>query len=362
MTTAFGEKMKIELYGKSHGPCVGVKIRGVRAGLVFDARGLQEFLIRRSPGRNAWSSSRKEDDVPRFLSGVIRKDAEKAGESLYETDGNTIEAVIDNRDVRSQDYEYGGTVPRPGHADYPAWVKYGEIEPGGGAFSARLTAPLCVAGGICMQWLAEKGIGIKAHIASIGDIRDAALRPGSSVRTVFPVIDPAAGEWMRTLIAAVKEAGDSIGGTVECMVTGLPAGIGEPVFGSMEARICQAVFAVPAVKGIEFGAGFAVSRMLGSENNDAYEIEDGRVVTETNHHGGILGGLSTGMPVVFRVAMKPAPSVSVRQDSVDLEKMEPAEITAGGRHDPCIVPRAVPCIEAAAAIAVCDMMLEEGML
>lgn len=362
MTAVFGEKLKIEVYGKSHGPCVGVKIGGVPAGLSFDARKLQQFLTRRAPGNNAWSSARKERDIPRFLSGVTLSEDARPSQVIYRTDGTLIEAQIDNGDVRPQDYEDRRAVPRPGHADYPAWVRYGRLESGGGAFSARLTAPLCVAGGLCLQWLADKGVGIKAHIYSVGDVRDSVMTPESSVPAAFPVIDPAAGEWMKELIAAVKEAGDSIGGTVECMITGLPAGIGAPVFGSMEARICQAVFAVPAVKGIEFGDGFDVSRMLGSENNDPYMVEDGRIVTKTNHHGGILGGLSSGMPVLFRAAMKPTPSIGLEQDSVDLETMEPAKLTVRGRHDPCIVPRAVPCIEAAAAIAVCDMMLEEGKL
>ena len=356
MAVSFGEKLKIEIYGKSHGPCVGVRISGAPAGLSFDAGRLQEFLERRAPGNNAWSSPRREADAPRFISGVS---ADSAG--CFITDGNVIEAVIDNKDAHPSEYAEE-PIPRPGHADFPAWVKYGAIETGGGAFSARLTAPLCVAGGICMQWLRRKGITVKGHIYSIGDVKDTDMTTKSTVCSEFPAIDREKGEWMKKLIASVKQAGDSIGGTVECMITGLPAGIGEPVFGSMESRICQAVFAVPGVKGIEFGAGFAVSRMLGSENNDIYKIEDGRIVTETNHHGGILGGLSSGMPVIFRTAMKPTPSIRQQQDSVNLRSMEPAKTETTGRHDPCIVPRAVPCIEAAAAIAVCDMMLEEGRL
>lgn len=356
MTAVFGEQLKIELFGTSHGQCVGVRMRGVPAGLSFDMQKLQAFLDRRAPGRNEWSTTRREADVPRFLSGAAEK---KPGSGIFVTDGGLIEAVIDNTDARPQDYEKTVTIPRPGHADYPAWVKYGEIEPGGGPFSARLTAPLCFAGGLCIQWLAEQGIVVKGHIGSIGDVKDTALHEDAVVGNDFPVIDAEEGEWMKKLIAGVRDAGDSIGGTVECMVTGLDAGIGEPVFGSMESRISQAVFAVPAVKGIEFGDGFAVSRMKGSENNDAYEMKDGRVVTGTNHHGGILGGLTTGMPVVFRVAMKPTPSIGIEQDSVDLSRLEPAKISVSGRHDPCIVPRAVPCIEAAAAIAVLDMLLEE---
>ena len=350
MTAVFGEKLKIEIYGTSHGPCVGVRMSGVPAGLSFDMQKLQAFLDRRAPGRNDWSTQRKEADIPRFLSGV-------AGSV---TDGDVIEAVIDNTDARPEDYEKTAVIPRPGHADYPAWVKYGEIESGGGPFSARMTAPLCIAGGLCMQWLADRGVTVKAHIGSIGDVKDDVITEDAYIHEDFPVINTEEGEWMKKLIAGVRDAGDSIGGTVECMISGLSAGIGEPVFGSMESRISQAVFAVPAVKGVEFGAGFAVSRMKGSENNDAYEIKDGRVKTATNHHGGILGGLTTGMPVVFRVAMKPTPSIGIEQDSVDLSAMEPSKITVAGRHDPCIVPRAVPCIEAAAAIAVFDMLLEEN--
>lgn len=371
MTTVFGEKLNIEIYGKSHGPCIGVKMNGVPAGMRFDAEELQTFLNRRAPGRNAWSTSRKEADLSDFRSGVepvseSGSDPEK-GKHFYVTTGDTIEAVIENTNVRPQDYSNVAQVPRPAHADYPAWVKYGKIESGGGAFSARLTAPLCIAGGICLQWLKERGIEVRAHIDSIGGIRDAKFpRPGQKEEVAiceeFPVIDKAAGEQMKNFIARIREEGDSIGGSIECMIEGLPAGLGEPIFGSIESRICQAVFAVPAVKGIEFGAGFDVCDMKGSENNDPYEINDGRIVTKTNHHGGILGGLSSGMPVLFRVAMKPTPSIAKVQDSVDLERMEPTKLQVKGRHDPCIVPRAVPCIEAAAAIAICDMLLEEEML
>ena len=348
MTKVFGEKLNIEIYGSSHGPCVGVKMRGLPAGLSFDMQRLQSFLDRRAPGRNELTTSRSETDVPRFLSGVAASDtvADDSGPCIYTTDGSMIEAVINNNDVRPEDYAKA-VVPRPGHADYPAWVKYGEIESGGGAFSGRMTAPLCIAGGIALQLLEEEGIEIEARIASIGGIDNT---------------DEAAEEEMKQLIRSVKEEGDSIGGMIECTITGLPAGVGEPLFGSVESRICQTVFAVPGVKGIEFGAGFDVCGMTGSENNDPYEIEEGRVVTRTNNHGGILGGLTSGMPVVFRAAMKPTPSIAIEQDSVDLEKMEPAKLQVRGRHDPCIAVRAVPCIEAAAAIAICDMLLEEGII
>ena len=364
MAVTFGEKMKIEIYGQSHAEAIGVRIEGLPAGMSIDQERLQAFLDRRAPGRNEWSTSRKEPDKPVFLSGVRERDAK------METDGDILVAEIRNTNIRPNDYTNTSVVPRPAHADYPAWVKYGEIASGGGAFSARMTAPLCIAGGICMQWLAEMGITVQAHIKSIGNIEDAAFDPCSQIdackcdiaKKEFPVIDESRGEAMKTLIAHVKEEGDSIGGSIECMILGLEAGIGEPIFGSIESRVCQAIFAVPAVKGIEFGKGFAVSKMTGSENNDPYHIEAGIVKTKTNNHGGILGGLSSGMPILFHVAMKPTPSIAKEQESVDLNGMTETTLQVKGRHDPCIVPRAVPCIEAAAAIAICDLLMEEGVI
>ena len=406
MTIRFGEAVKVELYGASHGPCVGVRIEGLPAGKRIDGDRLQAFLRRRAPGRNAWSTARKEADRPVFLSGVDRqcqkdsKDPSGEGQPLEEkqilmTNGDALVAEIRNTNIRPQDYDSIGAsgrdsagegchsqigvkgkieddapvIPRPAHADYPAWVKYGRIESGGGQFSARLTAGLCIAGGIFLQWLEDEGVTISAHIASIGFIDDQPFDPmvGNifGIDEEFPVIDQRQGEAMKELIAETKAAGDSVGGSIECQICGLPPGIGEPLFGSIESRICQSIFTVPAVKGIEFGAGFDVSRMRGSENNDAYVIEEGEgetpfVRTGTNHHGGILGGLSSGMPILFRVAMKPTPSIGLSQQSVDLIAMQPATLKIRGRHDPCIVPRAVPCIEAAAALAVWDLLQQEA--
>ena len=348
MTVTFGEHLDIELYGTSHGPCVGVSISGMPAGISFDRDILQDFLERRAPGRNAWSTARKEADRPVFLSGVT----EGEGQRLITT-GEVLKAEIRNTNTRPQDYQKTSIVPRPAHADYPAWVKYGKIESGGGQFSARLTAALCIAGGILLQWLQEKGIRIGAHIYSIGAVKDTPFDPAGSntggedpfvaVGNEFPVIDADRGEAMKSLIAGVKGDGDSIGGIIECMICGLPAGVGSPLFGSIESRICQSVFAVPAVKGVEFGAGFAAAGMLGSENNDPYRISGDKVITVTNNHGGILGGLSSGMP----------------QQSVDLQTMTETTLEIQGRHDPCIVPRAVPCIEAAAAVAIADLLMEQ---
>ena len=368
MVVRFGEHIRAEIYGQSHADRIGVRIEGLPAGRPIDTAELQRFLDRRAPGRNAWSTSRKEGDRPEFLSGVSR-----TGAGFFETDGNTLEAVIYNTNIRPQDYKDTKVVPRPAHADYPAWVRYGEIASGGGQFSARMTAPLCIAGGIFLQWLNAEGIGICAHIASIGDICDVSFpeTEGTACRDAgeeplvdpeFPVIDRAAGEEMKALIARTKSEGDSIGGIIECMITGLRPGIGSPLFGSIESRLCQTVFAVPAVKGIEFGSGFGAARMRGSENNDPFCIRDGRVETKSNHHGGILGGLSSGMPILFRTAMKPTPSIAREQTSVDLETMTETVLTIKGRHDPCIVPRAVPCIEAAAALAIGDLLLMEDQL
>jgi len=382
VTVRFGEKLKIELYGSSHGPCVGVRIEGLPAGRIIDVQRLQEFLDRRAPGRNAWSTPRKEADRPVFISGAEQEAAaEVTAEAtanqpdqlprLLRTNGEILVAEIRNTNTRPQDYKDSSVVPRPAHADYPAWVKYGRIESGGGQFSARLTAALCIAGGILKQWMEDRGIFILAHIASIGPVQDRSFeeaKGGFAIDPEFPVIDHQRGEEMKKLIAEVKEAGDSIGGSVECMVCGVPAGAGQPLFGSIESRICQTVFCVPAVKGIEFGAGFEVTSMRGSENNDPYCVRTDEstgsriVVTETNHHGGILGGLSSGMPILFRTAMKPTPSIAMKQRSVDLVTMEDATLQIKGRHDPCIVPRAVPCIEAAAAVAIGDILLEEGSL
>lgn len=342
MAVTFGEAIQIEIYGQSHGESVGVRISGLPAGKSIDMRKLQDFMQRRAPGRSLWSTSRKEADIPVFVSGVIPQYEDGSETSLtYVTNGDILEAEIRNTDVKAEDYEDYATIPRPSHADYPAWVKYGKIESGGGPFSGRMTAPLCIAGGIFLQWLEEMGIQIHAHAESICGIR---------------------GEDMYILIEKVREEGDSVGGTIKCTIDGVPAGVGSPLFGNIESRICQAVFAVPAVKGIEFGNGFQAATLRGSENNDPFCIADGQVKTKTNHHGGILGGLSSGMPIEFDVAIKPTPSIGKPQDSVDLEAMRETTIQIQGRHDPCIVPRAVPCIEAAAAIAMGDLLLEEGRM
>ncbi len=349
MSSSYGENLHIHIFGESHGPTVGVTVEGIPAGERVDLEALQHFLDRRAPGRSAWSTPRKEADVPEFLSGL------REGKTC----GTPLTAVLRNANTRSGDYDALRDVPRPGHADYTAWVKYGESRDsrGGGHFSGRLTAPLCVAGGICLQLLAKEGITVLSRIAAIGGVWDEGALTASTAEKAFPTVSDAGGEAMRSAIAAARAEGDSLGGIIECAVLGLPAGLGDPMFDGMENRIAAAVFAVPAVKGIEFGAGFAAAGLRGSENNDAFSVENGRIITESNHCGGVLGGITDGMPLTFRAAVKPTPSIARPQRSVDLTTGETVPLTVTGRHDPCIVPRAVPCIEAAAAIAVYDALL-----
>lgn len=353
MSSTYGESLKLSIFGQSHGPAIGMTLDGIPAGLPVDTEKLQAFLNRRAPGQNDWSTPRKEEDRPEFLSGIL---------DGYTT-GAPIAAIIRNTNTRSGDYSNLKDCPRPGHADYTAQVKYGGFQDaaGGGHFSGRLTAPLCIAGGLCKQWLEEMGIQIGAHIQWIGGINDNAFDPVNpqieQVSIDFPVLDSLCGEQMRERIAAARKDGDSVGGIIECAVTGLPIGLGEPMFGGVESRIAQIVYGIPAVKGVEFGLGFGVAWKRGSENNDDYTISDGKVTPVTNHAGGILGGITNGMPVIFRVGIKPTPSISKLQQSVSLSKMENQELIVKGRHDPCIVPRAVPVVEAAAAIAIYDLIL-----
>ena len=355
MSSTYGESLKLSIFGQSHGPAIGMTLDGIPAGLAVDLEKLGKFLDRRAPGRNHISTPRREEDRPEFLSGILDG----------RTCGAPIAAVIWNHNTRSGDYAGLKVCPRPGHADYTAQVKYHGFQDsaGGGHFSGRLTAPLCVAGGLCLQWLEDLGIRVAAHIAKIGPVEDQSFDPVApdleAVGADFPVIDPARGDKMRQLISQARSKGDSVGGMIECCVTGLPAGLGDPMFGGLERRIGQIVYGIPAVKGLDFGAGYRVAGMYGSENNDPYTVREGRVVTTTNHAGGILGGITNGMPLIFRVAVKPTPSISLPQTTVSLETMEPTPLQVRGRHDPCIVPRAVPVVEAAAAIGIYDAMLSD---
>ena len=312
--------MKIKVFGESHASEIGVEIAGVPVGTRIDMDELQTFLDRRAPGngQGGLSTPRREPDRPEFVSGVVDG----------VTDGSTVRAVIRNTNVRPQDYSNVATVPRPGHADYASWLKCGRIPTGGGKWSGRMTAPLCIAGGIALQLLKRRGVAISSEVR----------------RPPLDGVDP----------------GDSVGGTVRLDVTGFPAGVGDVGEAGIESRLSAALFGIPAVKGVEFGDGFALAEMRGSEANDAFAVEDGRVVLKTNHCGGMLGGVSTGSPIVVRIAFKPTPSISLEQDSVDLATMTPTKLTVKGRHDRCVAYRGAVAAEAAAAIVLDEMLQEEG--
>lgn len=354
MSSTYGENLKLSIFGQSHGAAIGMTLDGIPAGLPVDLEELQAFLNRRAPGQNSWSTPRKEEDRPEFLSGILDGF----------TCGAPIAAMIRNNNTRSGDYENLKDCPRPGHADYTAQVKYGGFQDaaGGGHFSGRLTAPICIAGGLCKQWLAERGIRVNARILVIGgEVDEYPVDPVNpqldSIGSDFPVFSPEAGSRMRQKIAEARAEGDSVGGIIECYITGLPAGLGEPMFGGVESRIAQIVYGIPAVKSVDFGAGYSVGYLRGSQCNDAFTVQDGMVRTRTNRAGGILGGITNGMPVIFQTAIKPTPSISAVQQSISLSRMEEQSLQIKGRHDPCIVPRAVPVVEAAAAIAIFDLIL-----
>lgn len=358
-TNTYGQNLQLSIYGGSHDPEIGVRVSGLPKGEAVSEERLRAFMKRRAPGQNAYSTTRKEADVPVFLSGL--RDGV--------TDGAPLHAAIYNQNQRSGDYANLADIPRPSHADFAARMKYGDAVDlrGGGHFSGRLTAPMCIVGGICLQMLERRGIRIAAHIASIGKVSDTPFDPvnlsasdmDALLSKEFPTLSDAAGERMRECIEAARLDADSVGGTVECAVIGLPAGLGEHMFSGVEGRIAQIVFGIPAVKGLSFGNGFACATLRGSENNDPFVTDGHTVRTKTNNSGGILGGMTSGMPLLFTAAIKPTPSIGIEQDSVSLSKMENVRFTVKGRHDPCIVPRAVPVFEAAAAIAVVDLLLDE---
>ncbi len=359
MSSEFGNLVRVSVFGQSHGRAIGVVVDGLPAGEAVDREELQRFLDRRRPGGSPLSTARRETDVPEFLSGL--EDGRTCGAPLC--------AVIQNADQHSKDYGGLQDKPRPGHADYTAWAKWGGQADmrGGGHFSGRLTAPLCVAGGTAKQILARRGVFVGAHLAAVAGIPDQPfpLRPTAALfeeiaAKPFPVLDEAAGERMRSAILEAKNGLDSVGGVIECAATGLPAGLGEPMFGGVENRLAAALFGIPAVRGVSFGTGCAAAAMRGSAHNDPFEIDGDRVTTRTNHAGGVLGGITTGMPLVVNVAVKPTASIAREQDTVDLETRRSAKLVIHGRHDPCIVPRAVPVVEAVTAAALLDLLLESA--
>lgn len=356
MSNTLGNRYRVQVFGQSHSPMIGAVIEGLPAGVTPDMDFIAAFMARRAPGSGDLSTPRREADAARIVAGLNERG---------ETCGAPLCALIENTNARSQDYESLRDVPRPGHADYTAWVKFAghnDIR-GGGQFSGRLTAPLCFAGALAMQLLRDRGIAIRARALSVAGIRDQEIdlaRPPLDAISEgpLPTLDPEAARRMAEAIAEARAAGDSVGGVVECFATGLPAGLGEPMFDGVENRIARALFGIPAVRGVEFGLGFEAAGLRGSEHNDAFRMADGRVATDTNRHGGALGGITSGMPLVVRAAFKPTPSIALAQRSVSLGRGEDAPLEVRGRHDPCIVPRAVPCVEAAVACVILDMVLE----
>lgn len=362
MASVFGNVIHLSIFGQSHSPAIGCSLDGLPAGIELDLDALQRFLDRRAPGRSDTATMRREADAPEFIAGVTDG----------RTDGAPLAAIIRNADTRSGDYAGLRRVPRPGHADFPARIKYRNMHDvaGGGHFSGRLTAPLCVAGGVALQALEGCGVRVAAHIANLGPegIPDEPLNPmeadpgqlAAIASNELPCIDADAASRMREAILSARSELDSIGGVVECAAYGMPAGVGDPMFDGIENRIARIAFGIPAVKGVDFGAGFGAAYLKGSENNDAYRMVGGAVRTETNRAGGILGGITTGAPVVWQMAVKPTPSIGRVQRSVDMDEGADTELTVRGRHDPCIVPRAVPVAEAACALALLDALLEDG--
>ena len=363
MSSTIGNVLKLSIFGESHSPAIGCSLDGLPAGIPIDMDALQAFLERRAPGRSKTATERNEADKPEILSGIH--------EGV--TDGAPFAAIIRNANTRSKDYEGLRSVPRPGHADYPARIKFGNWHDvaGGGHFSGRLTAPLCIAGGIALQALDKLDITVVAHIASLGPdgiadegLDELALDESQLARLrvrSFPTISSEAEARMTQAILDARASKDSIGGIIECAAYGVPAGIGDPMFDGLENRLARLAFGIPAVKGVDFGAGFAAAYLKGSENNDPYRIIDGAFSTESNNAGGILGGISTGMPLIWQMAVKPTPSIAAPQKSVDMDAMQDAELVVHGRHDPCIVPRAVPVAEAVCALALLDALLEDGL-
>ncbi len=359
MSFTLGKEVKITVSGASHSEKIEVKIEGLPAGESIDIGKVNAFLKRRQGGNAVYTTARKEKDEPVITSGIKEQD----GNAVLT--GETLTAHFVNENARSGDYKKMRTVPRPSHADYVAYVKYGgELNmAGGGFFSGRMTLPMCFAGAVCMQILKKRGIQIRAHILSVGDVDDEKFDPVSDemedyAAHTLPVLSAKAGDQMTALMESVSRDGDSVGGKIECKVTGIPAGVGDPIYDSVESALSYGMFGIPAIKGIEFGEGFGVCRNRGSVSNDGFCIKDGKVSCITNNSGGIQGGITNGMPLIFSVAVKPTPSIYKKQRSVDLETMQECELQIEGRHDSCIVPRVVPCVEAMTALVLADMIFD----
>jgi chorismate synthase len=356
MSGIWGNNLKVSIFGESHGTGIGITIDGLPSGVEINLEEVMKEMARRAPGKSNLSTARKEADAPEILSGFFEG----------KTTGTPLCAVIRNSDMRSKDYGKLKDLMRPGHADYPGYVRYNGFNDyrGGGSFSGRITAPLVFAGAICKQVLAGKGISIGAHIKSIGDIEDKSFYEVELNKELLedlknkelPLLISEKEEEMRETILKAKKEQDSVGGTIECTVLGINAGIGNPFFDSVESTLAHLMFSVPAVKGIEFGKGFEMSKLNGSNCNDEYYYDGDKVKTYTNNNGGITGGITNGMPILFKVAMKPTPSISKAQRTIDIAEKKESELIIEGRHDPCIVQRAVPVIEAVTAIGILDLI------
>ncbi len=359
MSSIWNHNISISIFGESHGPAIGVVIDRLPPGEYIDMDEVLLVMSRRAPKKDKTSTQRREKDMPQIMSGIFNN----------KTTGTPLCAFIPNEDTHSNDYADMSKLARPGHADYTGAVRYKGFNDfrGGGHFSGRLTAPLVFAGAVCSQILERRGIYTGAHIHSIHNISDAPFNPVLVTREDiislkakdFPVINDKKGALMIKDIEKARENLDSLGGVVECCSINVPAGVGSPIFDGLENSIASLIFGIPAVKGLEFGAGFNCTKMLGSENNDEFYVDEkGHVLTRTNFHGGILGGISSGMPITIKVAFKPTPSIAKPQETVDYSSLKNETINVKGRHDPCVVPRAVPCVEAAVSVALLSNMLD----
>ncbi|GAB6168057.1 chorismate synthase [Clostridium carnis] len=356
MSGVFGNNIKVSIFGESHGAAIGINIDGLPPGLYIDMDKVMEEMDRRAPGNSPLSTARKEGDKPEILSGYFNG----------MTTGTPLCGIIRNSDTRSKDYGKLKDLMRPGHADYTGNIRYSGFNDyrGGGHFSGRITAPLVFAGAICKQILEKEGIYIGSHIKSVGEINDKSFDSVKitkeeliSLRSKeLPLLDDTLDEKIRHSILQAKYEGDSIGGSIECIAIGINAGFGNPFFNSVESTLAHLMFSVPAVKGIEFGAGFEMAKMKGSQCNDEYYYEGNKVKTKTNNNGGVLGGITNGMPIVFRVAIKPTASIIKEQNTIDISTGENVKLVIKGRHDPCIVQRAIPVIEAVTAIGLLDLI------
>lgn len=361
MSSIIGNKFKISLFGESHGKCVGVVIDGMPPGFEIDMAKLKSFLDRRRPGSSKLATPRSEKDKPVFMSGL--KENVSTGFPLC--------VIIENEDKKSSDYDNLKNIPRPSHCDYTALLKYGGFADlnGSGHMSGRLTAAICIAGGIAKQMLESMGVFVGAHLYAVGDVKDKQYdlvnldveTLKKTDNTDFPAIDENQSEEMKELIQITKEDKDSIGSIIEIGVVGIPKAVGKPIFNTVEGRLSQMAFSIPGVKGVEFGMGFDCAKLKGSKHNDDYMVVDGKIQTSTNNSSGIVSGMTNGMPIVYRCAFKPTASIGKVQTSVNLKTMKEEKLLIEGRHDPCIGVRAVSVMEAATSLVLIDMIMEEGL-